>query len=109
MIRNLVVGALAMIALACLPAASNADQYVSGYTRSNGTYVAPHMRSSPDSSYNNNYGTSPNVNPYTGSTGTRAPTVNDQPPSYGYGSGMGNTLTQPRSAYGSRPYNPYGQ
>ena len=107
MIRNLVVGALAMIALACMPATSNADQYVSGYTRSNGTYVAPHMRSSPDSSYNNNYSTSPKVNPYTGSTGTRSPTVNDQPPSYG--SGLGNSLTQPRSTYGSRPYNPYGQ
>lgn len=58
-----------------------ADQYVRGYTKSNGTYVAPHYRSSPDSSYNNNWSVSPNVNPYTGERGTRSPTYNDDPPS----------------------------
>ena len=30
--------------------------YVDGYTRSDGTYVAPHVRSAPDSSKWNNYG-----------------------------------------------------
>lgn len=34
-----------------------ADTYVRGYTKSNGTYVAPHYRSSPDNSRSNNYGT----------------------------------------------------
>ena len=39
------------------------------------------MRSAPDRSYNNNYSTSPNINPYTGQQGTRTPTLNDRPPS----------------------------
>ena len=29
--------------------------YVNGYTKSNGTYVSPHVRTSPDSSCWNNY------------------------------------------------------
>lgn len=54
-----------------------------GYTTRNGTYVAPHVQSAPDRSYNNNYTTSPNVNPYTGQQGTRQPTMDDRPPSSG--------------------------
>jgi len=37
-----------------------ADTYVNGYTRKDGTYVRPHVRSSPDSSRANNYGPSEN-------------------------------------------------
>ena len=48
-----------------------ADTYVSGYYRSDGTYVKPHYRSSPDSYRNNNWSTSGNTNPYTGKSGTR--------------------------------------
>ena len=48
-----------------------ADTYVSGYYRSDGTWVKPHYRSSPDSSRNNNWSTSGNINPYTGKKGTR--------------------------------------
>jgi hypothetical protein len=44
---------------------------VRGYFRSNGTYVQPHYRSNPDGNFYNNWSTYPNVNPYTGSTGTR--------------------------------------
>lgn len=42
------------------------DVYVKGYTRKNGTYVAPHVRSSPDSHKWNNYGraTSSSVGTY---------------------------------------------
>ena len=54
-----------------------AGNYVSGYFRSNGTYVAPHYRSSANSNFYDNYSTKPNVNPYTGKTGTRV-----TPPSY---------------------------
>jgi hypothetical protein len=54
--------------------------HVDGYTRRDGTYVATHHRSSPDRSYNNNYGTAPNINPYTGQQGTNQPTWNDRPP-----------------------------
>ena len=35
-----------------------ADTYVQGYTRRDGTYVRPHIRSSPDGSRANNYGPS---------------------------------------------------
>jgi hypothetical protein len=47
--------------------------HVRGFTTKNGTYVAPHVRTSPDSSKLNNYSTKGNVNPYTGQTGTRSP------------------------------------
>ncbi len=57
-----------------------ADTYVHGYVRRDGTYVAPHWRSSPDSSYNNNWSVQGNVNPYTGKEGTRSPTWNDKTP-----------------------------
>ena len=53
------------------------DVYVKGHLRSDGTSVQPHMRSAPDSSYNNNWSISPNVNPYTGQPGTRLPRLND--------------------------------
>lgn len=38
------------------PGYSVATVYVRGYTRSNGTYVAPHTRSNPDGNPYNNYG-----------------------------------------------------
>ena len=43
------------------------------YVKSNGTYVAPHSRSTPDSSASNNWSTVGNVNPYTGEAGTKNP------------------------------------
>lgn len=51
-----------------------ADQSVSGYTRRDGTYVAPYTRSSPDGNPWNNYGSQGNVSPSTGRPGTRDPT-----------------------------------
>lgn len=50
---------------------ANADVYVRGYYRNNGTYVRPHYRSNPDGNFWNNWSTYPNVNPYTGDIGTR--------------------------------------
>lgn len=44
---------------------------VDGYTRRDGAYVAPHQRSMPDSSVNNNWSTKGNHNPYTGKAGTQ--------------------------------------
>jgi len=79
------------------------DVHVNGYYRSDGTYVQPHMRSAPDSSYNDNWSTSPNVNPYTGQQGTRQPRLNDSNPGYGYGQGsdygLGGTQQRGRSRY----------
>lgn len=48
-----------------------ADVAVKGYYRKNGTYVKPHMRSNPDSSFKNNWSTVGNINPYTGKVGTK--------------------------------------
>ena len=45
--------------------------YVHGYTRSNGTYVQPHYRTSPNNTRNDNWSTIGNVNPYTGVEGTK--------------------------------------
>ena len=73
-----------------------ADVYVRGYYRSDGTYVQPHYRSSPNSTTLDNWSTKGNVNPYTGKRGTRDPYS-------GYTNPYG-TYTNPYIA----PYNPYG-
>ena len=49
-----------------------ADTYVNGYYKSNGTYVQPHYRSSPNSTTSDNWSTIGNTNPHTGETGTRS-------------------------------------
>ena len=51
----------------CLLISQNAfaDVYVNGYTRSDGSYVGGHYRSSPNSSVYDNWSTYGNVNPYT--------------------------------------------
>ena len=46
---------------------------VKGYTTKSGQYVAPHYRSSPNKSKNDNWSTKGNVNPYTGKAGTKNP------------------------------------
>lgn len=54
-------------------AVASAAVYVNGYYKSNGTYVAPHYRSSPDGNPYNNYSYPGNTNPYTGVTATGNP------------------------------------
>jgi hypothetical protein len=44
---------------------------ISGYTNNYGTYVEPHYRTSPNSTVRDNYSYSGNVNPFTGSIGTK--------------------------------------
>ena len=44
-----------------------------GYVRNNGTYVAPHVQTNPNTTQYDNYSTRGNVNPYTGQQGTRTP------------------------------------
>lgn len=46
---------------------------VKGYYRKNGTYVAPHYRSKPNSTKADNYSTKGNTNPFTGMPGTVDP------------------------------------
>ena len=71
-----------------------ADTYVDGYTRSNGTYVMPHYRSDSNSNQYDNYSSQGNSNPYTGSTGYQANEyTTQQPQSYNYGSGVNTNGT----------------
>lgn len=51
---------------------------VEGYYRSNGTYVAPHYRTNPNSTINDNYSTKPNINPWTGEPGSIEPEYYDR-------------------------------
>ena len=44
-----------------------------GYTNHNGGYVQPYERTVPNGTQTDNYGTRGNVNPYTGTFGTRSP------------------------------------
>jgi len=48
-----------------------ADVHVNGYTKKDGTYVAPHWRSDPDGNPNNNWSHKGNVNPHTGQPGNK--------------------------------------
>lgn len=59
--------------------------YVNGYTKSDGTYVQGHYRSSQNSTNHDNYSTSGNYNPYTGTSGSRARDYSSD--AYNYGSG----------------------
>ncbi len=49
----------------------HADHVVSGYTRSNGTYVHSYHATNANGTRNDNYSTRGNVNPYTGAEGTK--------------------------------------
>ena len=59
----------AFILLATTASAVSASVYVRGHFRSNGTYVQPHYRSSPDGIRFNNWSCCGNINPYTGKRG----------------------------------------
>ncbi len=47
--------------------------HVHGYTKKDGTYVAPHNRTSPNGTQRDNWSSKGNTNPYTGKEGTREP------------------------------------
>ena len=59
---------------------------VSGYTRSNGTYVNGYTRTQRNSTNHDNFSTSGKYNPYNGITGSRARDYSSQ--SYNYGAGF---------------------
>ncbi|MEJ2816391.1 hypothetical protein [Caulobacter sp. CCG-8] len=95
MLKHAIIGAA--IALVGFATADAQDHYVRGYTRSNGTYVAPHYQTNPNSTTSDNYSTRGNTNPYTGRPGTKP----DTRPAYGYGStDSSNTNTNSNSGYG---------
>lgn len=53
------------------PVVAQSTHTVRGYTRSDGTYVAPHRATNPNSTRNDNWSTIGNVNPDTGEAGTK--------------------------------------
>lgn len=61
-----------LLALVVGTSASAAD-LVRGYVRGNGTYVAPHYRSTSDGTRANNWSSTGNSNPYTGEKGSSNP------------------------------------
>ena len=71
-----------------------ADEYVNGYSRSDGTYVPGYYRSSPNSTVQDNFTYKGNTNPYTGTTGTNK--YYSSPSSEYY-----NGTSKPSSSYGS--------
>lgn len=46
---------------------------VKGYTKRNGTYVAPHKQTNSNHTQRDNYSSKPNTNPYTGKRATKTP------------------------------------
>ena len=71
-----------LISLMCVPAfargyystrSSGGYHSVRGYTRSNGTYVAPHYQTNPNHTKLDNWSTKGNYNPFTGKAGTVNP------------------------------------
>ncbi len=55
---------------------AQADEYVRGYYRKNGTFVNPYVRTERDTSTENNYSTSGNYNPNTDRYGTQGQKYN---------------------------------
>lgn len=70
MVRLLFIFAVALMAQTAF-----ADTNVNGYYRKDGTYVAPHVRSSPNSSKSDNYGRESGS---TSSYGYKSPYSRDQ-------------------------------
>lgn len=65
--KTLFVGLLIVVSLVTFCCA---DDFVRGYTRRDGSYVAPHYRSDSNSTVTDNYSFKGNSNPYTGQTGS---------------------------------------
>lgn len=70
-----------ILAAAALSVSAWAQVWVAPHVRNDGTFVPGYVRSAPDSTVDNNYGTRGNVNPYTGQTGTQ-PRSYEQPQTY---------------------------
>lgn len=85
---------LGAVAMVLVSTAATAQVRVRGHIRSDGTYVAPHVRSAPNRSTMDNWSTSPNVNPYNGRQGTVDPYRTPTAPTY----------QPPRSSSYSNPY-----
>ncbi len=61
---------LLLISLLAVPAFAS-PVHVRSHVTKRGTYVQPHVRTSPDHSRQNNWSTRGNTNPYTGKRGSK--------------------------------------
>jgi hypothetical protein len=69
---TLIIAVVGLVTVAIsVPSSVEARVSVRGYYKSNGTYVQPHYRTSPDGYKSNNWSYKGNVNPYSGRVGTR--------------------------------------
>lgn len=81
--------------------------YVKGYTRSDGTIVKPHYRTTPNSTNTDNFSTIRNTNPYTGQAGW---VPRDDNYAYSYLSNSNGNIrksyskTEPLTGYGKQEY-----
>ena len=90
------------LAIACSMA--QAQTWVDGYTRRDGTYVEGHMRSAPNQNRYDNYNAENSVyggNPYTGQRGHQRDEFSD-PPTYNPSYGQERRSSCYRNAYGNR-------
>jgi len=79
---------ITILLMFCAVVAEAGDTRVRATVRSDGTYVAPHYRTAPNSTRYDNYSTKGNYNPYTGRAGTKNP----------------YTYKPPRTTYSRRRY-----
>ena len=82
--------------------AAQAQVYVPGYVRSDGTYVQGYYRTAPNSTKLDNYSTRGNTNPYTGKQGTVDP-YQYHPQQY-----APQTYSQPQTLYTPQPMQSLG-
>jgi hypothetical protein len=73
---------ISLLSFACAPVLakssgshsySSGSHSISGYSKKDGTYVAPSHATNPNSSKHDNWSSKGNVNPYTGKEGTKDP------------------------------------
>lgn len=69
LLKFILIFLFAILTLFSLAQTNSRHIRVSGYYRSNGTYVQPYFRTAPNSTNNDNFSTRGNVNPYTGKPG----------------------------------------
>ncbi len=71
MLKTAILSLVTVVAGLAWASESQAGGYfVRGHVTHYGSYVRPHFQSYPDGNVYNNYGTYPNINPYTGHIGT---------------------------------------
>ena len=77
---KILVAAVILTALCSSAFAGAGSHSTKGYTKKDGTYVAPHRQTNPDKSKVNNWSAKGNTNPYTGKDGTKDPDKTPPPP-----------------------------